>query len=153
MNTSKLSDWVTIATNIGIILSLVFLGLQYRQNTELLAVERSTTRSNSQNQVLEIVIQDPSLIELMGKDPSTLTQVESDRLLVLGVLNLLNMERIYTLAVASAQLLDGPAVAMRNVYFRPRLNYGMPHAWEMYKAREETDFTRWFEKTVISNPP
>jgi hypothetical protein len=148
---------VTIATNIGIILSLLFLGLQYRQNTELLAIERSTVTSNSRNQILELVIQDPSLIELMGKDPSTLTQVESDRLMVLGLLNLLNQERIYATAVASGHLLDGPvderAVAMRAIYYRPRLNYGMPHAWEMHKSRGETDFTRWFEKEVIGQPP
>ncbi len=153
MNTSKLSDWVLIATNIGIILSLVFLGLQYRQNTELLAIERTANRTSTINSILDLVIPDPSLIELMGKDRSTLTQVESDRLQLLGVRYLRNLEGRYNLAVATSQPLDVVAAGIRSIYFRPRLNYGAPYAWEMYKATGETDFTRWFEKEVIGHSP
>lgn len=153
MNSSKLLDWVTIATNIGIILSLVFLGLQYRQNSELLALERNAFRTNSLNSVSDLVIQDVSLIELMRKDQSSLTQTESDRLLLLGLRMLQHMEGRYTAAIASGLPPSSVAVSMRSVYNRPRLNYGLQYAWETYKTRGETDFTKWFEREVVNHPP
>ncbi len=48
--------------------------------------------------------------------------------------------------------MERQAEISRAIFYRPRINYGMPHAWETYKARFNSPFVRWFEKNVIDNP-
>jgi hypothetical protein len=148
---SKLSEWLTIATNIGVIVGLIFITLEYRQNNELLVVESSANRASQSNSFVDLVIQDPTLIELLNKNSTELSKIESDRLTLLGIRLLLLLEAQYEATVAGhgfpeAQLRD----IHRAIYRRESLNYGVPYAWLTFKSRGETDFTRWFETEVIN---
>ena len=75
MEASKIGNWLTIATNVGLIVGLVFVGFEYRQNSELIEIESRAARDDTVNQILEIMIQNPSLIELVGKDRGEFTAV------------------------------------------------------------------------------
>ncbi len=151
MVSSNLSQWFAIATNIGVILGLVFLGLEYRQNTELIVIERSAYTVDQNSSLVDLVVQDPSLIELLGRDPTTLSVVESDRLRLLGLRMLLNFQTQYRAAVASGGSLEAIEMTQRAIFNRPRLNYGTPHAWNTWRARGQSDFTIWFENTIIED--
>ena len=149
MESSKLGNWVSIATNVGVLAGLVFFAFEYRQNSELIAIERSAYTQVGINSLVELVIQDPGLIELLGKDKSELTQAEDDRLILLGLRMLLNMENQFDARVASGSSQEEYVSVVRAIYTRPRLNYGTPHAWATFKERRETAFTRWFEQNII----
>ena len=148
---SKLIDWLTVATNLGVIIGLVFLALEYRQNSDLLLVESNANRASQVNALVDLVIQDPTLIELMNKDESELTDLESDRLTVLGIRTYLAFEAQYNATVAGHGFDETYLRSFHGAIFhREKLNYGLPHAWPMFKARGETDFTRWFEANIVS---
>ena len=149
MEQSRLSEWLTIATNVGVLTGLAFFGFEYRQNNQLIEIERAAYTQDQTISVLELVIQDATLIELMGKDQSELTQAESDRLRLLGIRMLLNMQNQFNAIVASGSSLQESATIQRAIYNRPRLNYGTRYAWPTFKARGENEFTRWFEESVI----
>ena len=150
MESSKLGNWVSIATNLGVLAGLVFFGFEYRQNNQLIEIERSAYTQEQITSIIDLVIQDPGLVELMGKDKSELTQAEDDRLTLLGLRMLLNMQSQFSAIVASGSSLEENASIDRAIYARPRLNYRAPHAWETFKAaRGETAFTSWFEKNVV----
>ena len=149
VESSKLSNWVSIATNFGVLIGLAFFAFEYRQNNQLIAIERSSYTQEQTISVVELVIQDPRLVELMGKDKSQLTQTEDDRLILLGLRMLLNMQNQFRARNDSGTSQDEFVAVNRAIYNRPRLNYGAPHAWATFKARGETTFTRWFEQNVI----
>lgn len=148
---TKLTDWLTVATNIGVIMGLVFLALEYRQNNDLLLVESNANRSSQVNALLELIIQDPTLIELMEKDTAELDSLESERLLMLGIRTFVSLEAQYN-ATANGHGFDETYLRSFHgaIYHRDTLNYGLPYAWPMFKARGETDFTRWFEANIVS---
>jgi hypothetical protein len=146
----KISEWLTILTNVGVILGLMFVGLEYQNNSSLLEIERATARDDQVNSIIDTVIQDPSLLELMSKDRDSLSQLESDRLRLLGLRMLLALDSNYV----TSSPLDPPTEksmisTFRAIYSRPRLNYGIPYAWGTYKERGETTFTQFFQKNIV----
>jgi hypothetical protein len=148
---SKLSEWLTVATNAGVIVGLLFLTLEYRQNNELLLVESSANRSTQSNELVDLVIQDPTLIELLNKDATELSNVDSDRLTLLGIRILLAFEAQYEATVAGHGFDEAYLRNIQGAIFRrENMNYGAPFAWPTFKARGETNFTRWFEANVVN---
>ncbi|MGK0223850.1 MAG: hypothetical protein ACI9ON_003097 [Limisphaerales bacterium] len=150
MDSTKLSEWTSIITNLAVVAGLVFLGFEFQQNKEMIAVERSAFTQDQINSVVEMVVQDPTLVELMGKDKEQLTQAEDDRLTLLGLRMLLNMKNQFEAAAAVGSNLEQQKNTQRAIFRRTRLNYGVPHAWETFRARGESEFTIWFEKEVLN---
>jgi len=149
---ARLAEWLTVATNIGVIVGLVFLALEYKQNNDLLLVESSANRSSQVNALVDLVIQDPTLIELMNKDTTELSVVESDRLTILGIRTFLSFEAQYNATVGGHGFDEAYLRSFHNaIYHRERLNHGLPHAWPTFKARGESDFTRWFEANIAGH--
>ena len=154
MSVQKLNDWLGVAANIGIIVGLVFVGMEYRNNSALVEIEANSNVENQVNEIIDVVIADPSLIEIMGKEESELSNLESDRLRLLGVRMLMAMSRNYRdIAERETRSLDELASVQRAIYHRPRLNYGLPYAWRTFKARADSPFVQWFETNVIAIPP
>ena len=149
------NSWLTVITNIGIIAGLVFVGLEYRQNSHMVEIGSSANISSQVNDIVDIAIQDPSLVELMGKDVATLTTLESDRLTLMGVRMLMAFDANYRDIVIrhGEDRLASATLLWRSIYHRPRLNYGVPHAWPTFKARVDTPFVTWFETDVVSARP
>ena len=144
MEASKIGNWLTIATNVGLIVGLVFVGFEYRQNSELIEIESRAARDDTVNQIIEIMIQNPSLIELVGKDRGELTQPEGDRLRMLGMSLLTAHESAFFVATQGRADMQQVLSLMREVYYRPRMNYGVPYAWATYKSgRSSSKFARW----------
>lgn len=151
---SKLNDWLGVITNIGIVVGLFFVGLEYQNNSALLEIESDSNVGGQINDVIDVVLSDPTLIELMGKEKPTLTTVESDRLRLLGIRMLMGMEANFNDATERGiGNLENMMQVQRAIYHRPRLNYGLPYAWETYRARVDSPFVQWFEANVIADPP
>lgn len=149
----KKIDWagaIQMIANVGVLASIVFLAIQLRQNNELLGIQ---TRGNALSRSVgttDLVLENPYLLELLGKEVDTLTPSERDALIVLGMRNLSNFEIAYQDAIRG--LLD--EVALRRtvsaVWRRPTLNFGMPLAWPTFKGRGDPEFVAWMERHVIA---
>jgi hypothetical protein len=150
MKRIELGQTIQILANAGVIAGIVMLALELRQNNELLGVE---LRANSNERIMgtaTIVLENPYLLELLGKDIATLTPTERDALVVLGIRTLSGFESSYrdvALGLADEERLRR---SVRALWDRPRLNYGMPLAWETFKLRAEPDFVAWMEKNIVS---
>ncbi len=151
MKKIDLGQTITILANIGVIAGIVFLGIELRQNNELLVVQAEMEMSNVRaNTILADVIEQPELIELMLKDEQSLTEVERYRRLALGLRVLRNWQGRHRLVQRG--LLDPDEIGqdMSNTYHREALNYGVPEAWERYRGVFPPDFVEFFEESVAN---
>ena len=141
---------VTLLANIGVIAGIVFLGIELQQNNELLSAQFRLTRAENRGALSGMLFENPEAIELLGKEGPSLTEAELDRLLLLGINTLVQMEWSYGEAARGFQDLDALATSFRSVYHRERLNYGAPLAWEVYRPGADPEFAAWFEESVVN---
>ena len=153
MKKLDLGQTITILANVGVIAGIIFLGLELRQNNELQVMQARETRLDRQNSVIDLMIENPDIIELLGKNPESLTEAEHDRLQFSGLKIFLAFEYQYGEVVRGLTDEDALARAHRAIYFRPRMNYGAPLTWELFKKRTSPEFIRWFEENVIQAGP
>lgn len=143
----------TISTlaNLGVLAGVIFLAIELRQNNELLGIE---LRTNSQNRiagVTDLLLENPQILELLRRDPNSLTPTEHDAVVLLGIRSLSNFESTYG---DMRQGLIGEAELLRRlkaVWNRPHLNYGMPLAWTTFKQRGSPDFVAWMEENIVNS--
>lgn len=140
---------IGILANVGVIASIVFLAIELHQNNEQLELQIREEYAARRNSVLDIVLQYPGLLALFEKQADQLTEIERDRLTLLGIKTILVWEEQYCAISSGLQDEDETIRAIRAIYGRQRLNYGTPLAWETYKLRADGAFIEWMEKNVI----
>ena len=139
-----------ILANFGVIADIVLLALEVRQNNDLLSIQ---IRAHSLSRVLgttDIVLQNPDVIDLLGKERESLTQTERDRLVLLGIRTLSGFESGYEDVRHGIREEVSLRRAVQSVWRRPRLNYGAPMAWEAFKDRADPGFVAWMEENVVN---
>ena len=149
MKKLDLGQTITILANIGVVAGIIFLGVELQQNNELLASQARENRLDRQTAIVDTAIENPDLLELLGKDPESLTEPELDRLRLLGWKVLLAMAYQYGEVTRGLMNEEEVILGQRAVYHRPRLNYGAPLAWQEFKGRSSPEFVQWFEQNVI----
>jgi hypothetical protein len=97
-----------------------------------------------------LLFENPEAIELLNKDSGLLSEVELDRLRLLGIRVLVAMEHNYREAMLGLQDIDVLASRYRALYHRQRLNYAIPLGWPTYKSTADPDFAIWFEENVAN---
>ena len=148
MKKIELGQMITILANLGVIGGIVFLAVELQQNNELLNIQVRASHSSRANPVTEMVIENPDLIALLGKDPELLTETERHRLRLLGIRTLMTWEQTFQDIMNGLAEESEERRVMKSVYARPVLNYGVPLAWETYKLRATPEFAEWFESII-----
>ncbi len=97
-----------------------------------------------------MVIENPYLVDLLGKDAEQLTQEERDRLILLGIMMLLNWEEQYRDVIAGRMSRAEAIRAQRAIYSRARLNYGVPLAWQTSMVRADPGFIEWMQQHILN---
>jgi hypothetical protein len=151
MKKQDVGQAISILANIGVIAGILFLGLELRQNNQLLELQAESENRVRVNSIVELVIDNPDLSELMAKVPADLTPVEQDRLGTLGIRMLLNFEDLYRDLERGNPELDEAVRRLRTVWCRDRLNYGVRIAWDSYKPRAAPAFIEWMEEKIIGD--
>jgi hypothetical protein len=150
MRKIDLGQTIQILANLGVIAGIGVLALELRQNNELLGVAYRTAASERVQATTALVLENPHLLEALGKDVATLTPTERDALVLLGIRMLGVIEVAYR---DVARGFNDEEVLRRNaraLWHRPRLNYGMPLAWDTFKMRADPGFVAWMEENVIN---
>jgi hypothetical protein len=149
MKKIEVGQTIQILANVGVLAGIVMLGLELRQNNEFLGLQ---IRNNIYERIIgspDIVLENPYLLELLGKDVATLSETERDALVVLGIRTLAVLETGYRDAVRGFGDEEQLRRGATDLWNRPRLNYGMPLAWDAFKARASPEFVAWMEENVI----
>ena len=153
MKKLDIAQILQVLANFGVIAGIVLLALEVRQNNDLLSIE---IRANALSRVLgttDIVLQNPEVIDLLGKQQESLTQTERDRLVLLGIRTLSGFENGYEDVRHGIREEDSLRRAVQSVWRRPRLNYGTPMAWGTFKDRADPAFVAWMEENIVNEKP
>ena len=150
MKKIDLGQTIQILANLGVIGGIVFLAVEIHQNNELLSAQVRSTRMEHRSAISNTLLENPEVIELLGKQESTLSEPERDRIRLLGFQALIQMEWNYGEAVRGLQDLDALARSIHSVYHRDRLNYGVPLAWETFRETTDPQFAAWFEENIVN---
>ena len=150
MKKLNLGQTIGLLANLGVIAGIIFLAIELRQNNELLGAEVRSIRMENRVSLSAVLFENPEVIELLGKERSSLSQAEQDRIRLLGIRALIMMEWNYGEAIRGFQDLDAVTGALQAVYHRDRLNYGAPLAWEASRESLDPQFADWFEENVVN---
>jgi hypothetical protein len=149
MRKIEVGRFVTILANIGVISGIVFLGYELRQNNQQLELDSRVQADSRRNAVIGVVIGNPYLVDLLGKETEQLNQQERDKLVLLGIMMLMNWEEQYRDVIAGRMSRAEAIRAQHAIYSRARLNYGVPLAWQTYKVRADPGFIEWMQQHIL----
>ena len=153
MKKIDLGQSLSVLANLGVIIGIAFLAVELAQNNDLIEFQMANDIATRRNAITDLVLENPEYVELMAKDVGELTDVQRDQLTLLGVRLFLNMESLYddlTRGVADEGYTNR---VLREIYWRPRLNYGARIAWDTFKRRGDPAFVAWMEENVIEPGP
>ena len=132
---------------LAVVASLFYLATQMRQNNRLLVLESRKYATASIFDVVDMVLQDQTIIDLMLKPRNELNDSEKARLLLLGRRMIISIQQGYNNNVDERDQLSSIAKAM---YHREGMNYGLPDIWDEHKVVLQPDFVDWFESTIVN---
>ena len=78
MNIEKLNPWLTLATNLGVLAGIIFLGMELRQNSEITRAESRNTMTEAIAERLTQGIENSEFADVLnrGLKDEELTEVE-----------------------------------------------------------------------------
>ena len=79
MKISAINEGVSLVANIGVIGSIIFLGLEMRQNTEMMQSQTRNSIVENQLSVYEKMIENPELFDIADKRSANLDVADAER--------------------------------------------------------------------------
>jgi len=153
MKKIDLGQTIMILANVGVLAGIFLLAFELQQNSEQLQLQARELAITRRNSLVELIIENPDLVELLGRQKEPLTLPERNRLTLLGIRQLLNMEEEFAETPNTDAALDAYALSLRELYWREHLNYGLPFGWETFQRRADPEFADWFQKSVVEAGP
>jgi UDP-N-acetylglucosamine pyrophosphorylase len=147
MTKIDLGQTITILANLGVIIGIVLLAVELRQNNELLAAEARRTRAMHMEENYGMLATDSELSSIQYSITSgeELTDFEEFRATMFWLRTLTNLEWAYT-EMPPEEL--ETAKSRYRVYFSN--NYVLRNAWAQNQFRFSPSFVEWLEKNVVS---
>ena len=65
MDANRFGGWLTLGANIGVVVGIIFLAIELRQNNELLRSQASITYVQARTNAIEIQLQNDKLFETL----------------------------------------------------------------------------------------
>ena len=72
----KLNTWIALIANVAVLVGIIFLVVEISQNTQALKASAIQASTSTARENISMLIENPSLIEIIRKDPSELTEAE-----------------------------------------------------------------------------
>ena len=155
MKKFDLGQTITILANVGVIAGIIFLGLELRQNNELMEAQTRLTTNELGLQFALSLSQNPSLAAILAKvgRDEPLTDAEDIQLYGIGLYVLRALEHTYREMVRGAlSETDFDVEGMRAVYHSNRLDYKLDETWESVRAQADPEFAQFFDENVVNRP-
>ena len=143
MKKLELGQTITILANLGVIAGIVFLGLELRQNNELMESEARFNRLNLQLGSVNLIVEHPDLAELIvrSQNDGDLTPAETYRLESYWSRLFSNMQWSYLEAYD-----DIPLETWRRIFRRAFVQA----YWENRKTDFSPEFAQFVDENVVN---
>jgi hypothetical protein len=154
VNISKLSEWLTISTNIAVLAGIFALAYEISQNTKQLRAQASYNMLLNRSEARNDIVNNVELAEFWAKveNGEHPTEVDMIRIRASAEITILKWQWEY------GQYMDGnlsidelPVRAYRTAYrgdYSAQLS-GLPDAWLKLRDDLRPDFAEWMEINVI----
>lgn len=151
MDSRKINRWLTLGANIGVVLGIIFLAIELRQNNELLQSQASITYVQIRVGALENQLENPDLLEALyqARQGVQLEPLDRQRLEVYYRLVFAMWDWEYgqyddNLLYAA----DQPPAAR----WRPSVEYYpyMRESWPVHRSTYSERFVKYMEQQVLS---
>ena len=137
---------ISILANLGVIAGIVFLGMELRQNNELMTQQQRFNRPSISPGTNTVIAENRDLAELRAKaqeDPSLLTPADWVQANALEMRVLRNWEWTFRELPRS----ELPVESWRRVSRRPTWRT----IWDERKGEFDPEFSQWIEDTVVEH--
>ncbi len=155
MNTNKIGEWLTIATNIAVLAGIVALVYEISQNTNQMRAQASYNMLLNRSAARSEVLNNPELAEFWARIErgESLTVADTMRIQASAELAVLKWQWEYGQYVdGNLTLAELPVSVYRAAYhgeYNIRLS-GLPGAWLLLKDGLRPDFVAWMESNIIN---
>ena len=153
MKKLDLGQSVGILANLGVIAGIVFLGVELRQNNQLLTAEARTTRMEIRREASNRYLENPDLVPLVLKSQRGEALTDEESFLLQSIMFNLLVIFQYTFVEIQEGLIDEEEVPVTVVGWRGLFHNQYPALrdfWEMRKLVFRQDFVDWFEENVVN---
>ena len=154
MKKLELGQSVGILANLGVIAGIFFLGLELRQNNELMEAEARLTQANTAIGAYSLMIESPGLASAIAKlrTGDELSPTEQVHLQAFALRVFRNFQWQY--GEFRLGTLDESIVPLMRAVVRSEGGIGaeIPYRdyWNEYRRRAPSDFVEWFEENVVN---
>jgi len=149
LDTQKLNSWLTLLANLGVLLGIVFLAIELRQNNELMESEARFNRVSVSKEGYNIQSTNGELAEIIVKvnNNAPLTEVELYRFTMLHMRLLINIEWMFR---------EMPADSPERKYAERTIEWALSNKLRRQIYLDRTDlfdpeFVIWIEDNFLSN--
>lgn len=157
MKKIDLGQTITILANVGVIAGIFFLGVELRQNNELLAAQARSDLANRRTGFMEIIMQSPDLSELVVKASSNvpMTAAEQVRFSQVGRRIIASWESLYLEVYNGVFAQESlPIREWRGLYYGVAgPDYQLRQAWESFEKTATPQFVAFMQESVIEPGP
>ena len=150
MKSERINSWLTLAANLGVLIGIIFLAVEIRQNSDHLALElefQTTQKIYENNRDL----QDPEKARIFSKAISNPGQLSFDEGLVATslVLNFLNEweDRYWIERAGLTEVLDWERHVRENIEWTLGNRFAI-ETYESNKGAFETEFTDYVDSLL-----
>ncbi len=144
---------IGILANVGVIAGIVFLGVELRQNNQLLSAEARTTRMEIRRDASNRFLENPDLVSLVLKSQRGETLTDEESFLLDNIMFNLLVIFQYTFVEFQQGLIDEEEVPVTVIGWRGLLHdqyTALPYFWERRKVVFRQDFVDWFDENVVN---
>lgn len=151
MNPEKLNTWLTLFANLGVVAGIIFLGIEIRQNNELLTVQASYSQFEIERERRSRIIENVNgFADVVEKQQNgeELTYVEGQRLLQhwLDVID----SWAWQFRENQAGRLEGEILNLADWQAQWRSYEGLRERYQLTISRRDESFIQFMEENVIS---
>ena len=155
MNTGKVGEWLTIATNIAVLAGIAALAYEIGQNTRQLRAQASYNLTQNRIQARSDIVNNPEIAEFWTRIESgdPVTAADKLRIKASAAVAILQWHWEYGQYIdGSLSLSELPVEGYRSSYRGDAGGWlsGIPEAWLSLKDQLRPDFVAWMEANVIN---
>lgn len=142
---------VSILANVGVIASIVFLGVELRQNNELMEAEARAARNARLGEIPQIVSTDEGLADVLlrARSGATLTESEEFQVLSFNVLRLRGQEAFFR-EFQAGTVEAIPIENWRSNFYSDMWGPPQSETWSSARRYFQEDYVQWIEENIVN---
>lgn len=153
MKKLDLGQMIAILANVGVILGIVFLAFELRQNNDLLGVQVRSIQIDQQLANPNLILENPLLASILWKieQNEALTGEEELMMTAMALRVMRQIEYVFNDSQARGVAVPAQAIEVYRSQFRGEAVFRWPLAnyWPEMRGYFDSEFVEWFENQVI----